>query len=107
MSRTDIIVHPTPPHPPPKKKRKNSYTVPHKDKQIVSEDSWYDMSQNIHQTQPVMEALQKSKRLLPYVCSYGSFGNPSIVEGTAFFSLRSFESRYDTYQDSHDHICAY
>ena len=62
MSRTDIIVHPTPPFPPPsEKKRKNSFTVPHKDKQIVSEDSRYDMSQNIHQTQPVMEALQKIK----------------------------------------------
>ena len=95
MSRTDIIVHPTPPHhppSPPKKKRKNSFTESHKDKQIVSEDSRYDMSQNIHQTQPVMEALQKSKRPHLYVCSYGSFGNPSIVEGTAFFSLRSFES---------------
>ena len=64
MSRTDIIVHPTPPSPPPpppKKKEKHSFTVPHKDKQIVSEDSRYDMSQNIHQTQPVMEALQKIK----------------------------------------------
>lgn len=106
MSRTDTIVHPTPP-PPLRKKKENSYTVPHKDKQIVCEDSRYDMSQNIHQIQPVMEALQKSKRLLLYVCSYGSFGNPSIVEGTGFFSLRSFESQYDTYQDSHDHIRAY
>ena len=81
--------------------------MPHKDKKIVFEDSRYDMSQNLHQTQPVMKALQKSKRLLLYGCSYGSFGNPSIVEGTAFFLLRSFESQYDTYQDPHDHMCAY
>ena len=90
MSRTDIRVHHHP--PPPEKKRKNSFTVSYRDKQIVFEDSRYDMSQNLHQTQPEMESLQKSKRLLLYVCSYGSFGNPSIVEGTAFFSLRSFES---------------
>ena len=78
-----------------------------KDKKIVFEDSRYDMSQNIHQTQPVMEDLQKSKRLLLYICSYGTSGNPFIVDGTAFFSLRSFESNFDTYQDLHDRICAH
>ena len=41
--RIPAIVHP----PPPRKKRKNSFTVPHKDKQIVFEDSRYDMLQNL------------------------------------------------------------
>ena len=56
----------------------------HKDKQIVFEDSRYDMSQNLHQSQPIMDSVQKSKRLLLNICSYGSFGNQSNVEGTAF-----------------------
>ena len=46
VSRKGIIVHPTPLlPPPPEKKRKNSFTVSHKDKQSVFQESRYDMSQ--------------------------------------------------------------
>ena len=75
------------PPPPLRKKRQNSFIVPHKDRQIVFEDSRYDMSQNLLQTQPIIEYLQKSKRLHFHVCSYRCFGNPSTVEGTAFFLI--------------------
>ena len=54
------------------------------------EDSRRDMSQNLHQTQPVMESSHIYERLLFYLCNYCENGNPSIVEGTAFLLIEIF-----------------
>lgn len=57
---------------------------------VMLEDSRHDISQNLHQTQPLMKSLKKWKRLLFYVCNYGNFSDTSIVEGTAFLLIEIF-----------------